>query len=66
VRGPIGEFHVHVISLQRKVLEPEVLDSRPKLLGFHMPGLATPPHMPNKEAWGRQRKEIYCRAWDML
>jgi hypothetical protein len=35
------------------------LEPRPKLLRFHMPGLATHPKMANKEAWWRQRKEIY-------
>jgi hypothetical protein len=31
--------------------ETGVLDPKPKLLGFHMPRLATCPYMPNKEAW---------------
>jgi hypothetical protein len=39
--------------------ETTVLDPRPKLPRFHMPGLATRPWVPNKEAWGRQRKEAY-------
>jgi hypothetical protein len=31
--------------------ETGVLDVRPIVLGFHMPGLAIHPYMPNKEAW---------------
>jgi hypothetical protein len=33
------------------VLETRVLDPRPKLLRLHMPGPATRPCTPNKEAW---------------
>jgi hypothetical protein len=31
--------------------ETGVLDPRPKLLGFHIPGLVTHLYMPNEEAW---------------
>jgi hypothetical protein len=40
------------------------LDTRPKLLGFHIAGPATGPYAPDKETWQRAKKDY--TAQDML
>jgi hypothetical protein len=47
-------------------LETGVLDPKLGLLGFHMLGPPICPYVPDKEAWRRQRKEVYYMAWDLL
>jgi hypothetical protein len=46
--------------------ETGVLDPRPKLLRFHLPGPATHPYRLNQEAWWRERNKAYYMDWDIL
>jgi hypothetical protein len=44
-------------------IETRVLDSRPKLLDFHMPGLALASPLPNKGGLVKAEEGDYCMAW---
>jgi hypothetical protein len=49
---------------ETRVSSFKVLDTRPKLLGFHIAGPATGPYAPDKETWQRAKKDY--TAQDML
>jgi uncharacterized protein (DUF1499 family) len=61
-----------IVASQGKILvrlylntqtETGVLDSSPKLLGFHISDLATCPNMPNIKDSKGQRKRFITTAW---